>query len=63
MYVKLFYYKGYESILEGEITQTGVGFVLKRKLNTLKNIFRFNLNKKPSNDTTTIITEKTENKK
>lgn len=63
MYVKLFYYKGYESILEGEITQTGVGFVLKRKLNTLKNIFRFNLNKKPSNDTTKIITEQTENKK
>lgn len=63
MYIRLFYYKGYESILEGEITQTGVGFVLKRKLNTLKNLFRFNLNKKTSNDTTKITTEEKANKK
>ncbi len=41
MYVRLFRHVGYESILEGEITQTGVGFVLKRKLNTLRDIFRF----------------------
>lgn len=41
MYVKLFRHVGYESILEGEITQTGVGFVLKRKLNSLRDIFRF----------------------
>lgn len=41
MYVRLFRHVGYESILEGEITQTGVGFVIKRKLNTLRDIFRF----------------------
>ncbi len=41
MYVRLFRHVGYESILEGEITQTGVGFVLKRKLNSLRDIFRF----------------------
>lgn len=41
MYVRLFRHVGYESILEGEITQTGVGFVLKRKLNTLRDIFNF----------------------
>ena len=41
MYVKLFRHVGYESILEGEITQTGVGFVLKRKINSLRDIFRF----------------------
>lgn len=35
MYVRVFRHTGYESILEGEITQTGVGFVLKRKLNSL----------------------------
>lgn len=35
MYVRIFRHTGYESILEGEITQTGVGFVLKRKLNSL----------------------------
>ncbi len=41
MYVRLFRHVGYESILEGEITQTGVGFVLKRKLNSLRDIFKF----------------------
>ncbi len=41
MYVRIFRHTGYESILEGEITQTGVGFVMKRKLNTLRNLFRF----------------------
>lgn len=41
MYLKLFRHTGYESILEGEVTQTGVGFVYKRKLNTLRNMFRF----------------------
>ncbi len=35
MYLRIFRHTGYESILEGEITQTGVGFVLKRKLNSL----------------------------
>lgn len=41
MYIRVFRHVGYESILEGEITQTGVGFVMKRKLNTLRNLFRF----------------------
>lgn len=41
MYVRLFRHVGFESILEGEITQTGVGFVLKRKLNSLRDLFRF----------------------
>lgn len=41
MYVKLFRHTGYESILEGEITQTGVGFVYKRKLRRIGDMFRF----------------------
>lgn len=40
MYVRLFRHVGYESILEGEITQTGVGFVLRRKINSFRDIFR-----------------------
>ena len=40
MYVRLFRHTGYESILEGEITQTGVGFVLKRRLDSLRDLFR-----------------------
>lgn len=39
MYIRIFRHTGYESILEGEITQTGVGFVLKKKLNTLWELF------------------------
>lgn len=41
MYVKLFRHTGFESILEGEITETGIGFVMKRKINSLKDLFRF----------------------
>ena len=39
MYVKLFRHVGYESILEGEVIQTGVGFVYKRKLRSLRDLF------------------------
>lgn len=39
MYVKLFRHTGYESILEGEITQTGVGFVYKKKVQRLLDLF------------------------
>ncbi|MDE7495496.1 MAG: hypothetical protein K2M67_01470, partial [Muribaculaceae bacterium] len=37
---KLFRHTGYESILEGEITETGVGFVMRRQLQSLKGLFR-----------------------
>lgn len=35
MLLKIFRHMGYESILEGEVTQTGVGFVYRRKLDRL----------------------------
>lgn len=38
MLVKLFRHMGFESILEGEVTQTGVGFVYRRKLDRLGRI-------------------------
>ncbi len=41
MYVKLFRHTGYESILEGEITQTGVGFVYKKKIRSLSDLFNW----------------------
>lgn len=41
MYARLFRHTGYESILEGEITETGVGFVMKRRLQNLRSLFRF----------------------
>lgn len=40
MLVKLFRHNDYESILEGEITETGVGFVYKRKIGDFKSFFR-----------------------
>ena len=46
MYVKIFRHTGFESILEGEITQTGVGFVYKRKIRRLSDMFRFKRRKK-----------------
>lgn len=39
MYVRLFRHVGYESILEGEVTQTGVGFVYKRKMTHFRDLF------------------------
>ena len=49
MYVKLFRHTGYESILEGEITQTGVGFVYKKKIQRLGDIFNF-LRRRPKKE-------------
>lgn len=40
-YVKVFYDKNYDSILEGEITETGVGVVLRRKMTNLGELFIF----------------------
>ena len=51
MQVKVFRHSGYESVLEGEVIETGAAFVIKRKLTTLKNLFRFGGKKKqPVND-------------
>jgi len=46
MVIKIFRHTGYESILEGEITQTGIGFVYKRKIDNLRDIFRSSRNKR-----------------
>lgn len=48
-YLRLFYDKNYESILEGEIIETGVGYVYKRKLNNLNELLIFKKkDKKPA---------------
>jgi len=54
MYVRLFRHTGYESILEGEVTKTGVGFVYKRKAPTFRSLFR--RNKKRKNATAINVT-------
>ena len=45
-YMRIFYDKNYRSILEGEITETGIGYVYKRKLNKLKELFKFKKEKR-----------------
>ncbi|WP_165156488.1 translocation/assembly module TamB domain-containing protein [Parabacteroides sp. ZJ-118] len=50
-YVKLFHDKNYESLLEGEITETGAGIVLRKKMMRLRELFNFKKTKvKPIND-------------
>ncbi|MCH5220356.1 MAG: translocation/assembly module TamB domain-containing protein [Muribaculaceae bacterium] len=39
MYLKLFRHTGFVSILEGEVTQTGVGFVYKKRIARLSDMF------------------------
>lgn len=53
MYLRLFRHVGYEDILEGEVTQTGVGFVYKRKLRSLRDLFPFR-RRKPSPEPQTV---------
>ena len=40
-FVRLFYDKNYESLLEGEIIETGVGYIYKRKFDSLSELFIF----------------------
>lgn len=43
-YVRLFRHTGYESMLEGQVTKTGVGFVMKHKVSSLDQLFRKSMN-------------------
>lgn len=55
MLVKLFRHNDFESILEGEVSEMGVGFVMKRKMSDLKRFFRIRWGKrkpKADNDST-----------
>jgi hypothetical protein len=40
MFLKLYRYNTRESILEGEVTETGGGFIIRKKMNRLGDIFR-----------------------
>lgn len=45
---RLFRHTGFESILEGEVTETGVGVAYRKRLSNLKSFFRFKGRKKSS---------------
>ena len=38
-YLRLFRHTGFESILEGQVTETGIGFVMKHKVGSLADFF------------------------
>ena len=40
MFLKLFRHTGYESILEGEVTETGIGFVIRKRVLKISDLFR-----------------------
>ncbi len=54
MFLRIFRHTGYESILEGEVTETGVGFVIRKKMLRFWDLFRFAKNKAQQPATTTI---------
>ena len=45
-YIKIFHDKNYESVLEGEVIETGVGIVLRKKVSKLGDLFIFRKRKK-----------------
>ena len=49
-YVKLFHEKNYESVLEGEVIETGLGVVLRKKVSNLGELFIFKKKKDDGND-------------
>lgn len=46
-HVRVFYNKNYESVLDGEITETGAGLVLRRKMDRLSELFILRRRKQP----------------
>jgi hypothetical protein len=46
-YLRLFHNKNYESVLEGEITETGLGLVLRKKVDRLGELFVFRRRQRP----------------
>lgn len=61
-YIKLFHDKNYESLLEGEITETGAGIVLRKKMLHLRELFIFKKNKPKPVPEEPAIEEKEEEK-
>lgn len=45
-YIRLFHDKNYQSVLEGEITETGIGLVLRKRIDRLSELFIFKKKKK-----------------
>lgn len=64
MYLKVFRHAGFESLLEGEVIQTGVGVTYRKRMDSLKNMFWFFYGRKKKHaadnspsDSTTVKTD------
>ena len=62
-YIKLFHNKDYESLLEGELTETGAGIVLHKKMQYMRELFIFKRNKTKPQDEDNDKKEINENEK
>ena len=49
-YIKIFHDKNYESILDGEVIETGAGIVLHKKMQYMRELFIFKRNKTKPQD-------------
>lgn len=61
-YLKLFHHTGFESVLEGKVVETGIGAVLKRRVQKIRQLFIFN-ERKRRQAISTDPTEQRENRK
>lgn len=48
MLVRLFRHVGFENVLEGEVTETGVGFTMRRRISDLRRLFKVRWGKRKS---------------
>ncbi len=64
-YLRLFRHKGIESVLEGEVTVTGISFVMKHKISSLGDLFKWLKKtpkvKLPDNITVPLTNQETQN--
>lgn len=63
MFFKVFRQTNYESILEGEVTETGVGFVARKKMSKVKDLFRRTPEKKAMKEVRRGIREEEQQRK
>ena len=61
-FLQLFHHTGYESVLEGEIIETGLGIVLRKKIRKLSHLFIFKDRNKNKTINDTIVNPELKNK-
>lgn len=60
MLVRLFRHVGFENVLEGEVTETGVGFTMRRRIADLRRLFKVRWGKRKSSPLSLPVTTSAE---